>query len=53
MVSLIRIVFLVWTHAIEIERDFLPLIANISFVSINFMLEKVFVRFFVQMNTQK
>ena len=32
------------------RKGFLPLIANILFVSINFMLEKVFVRFFIQMN---
>ena len=36
---------LVCTHAIEIGRGFLPLIANMLFVSINFTLEKAFVRF--------
>ena len=38
--------FLVCTHLIKIGRVFLPLIANILFVSINFTLEKVFVTFF-------
>ena len=35
----------VCTRANEIGRVFLPLIANILFVSINFSLEKDFVRF--------
>ena len=35
----------VCTHAIEIGSVFLPLIANMLFVSINFSLEKVFVKF--------
>ena len=40
-----RIVCLVFMHAIEIGRVFLPLLANMLFVSITFSLEKVFVRF--------
>ena len=40
-----RIVCLACTHAIEIGRIFLPLIANMLFVSIKFSLEKVFVTF--------
>ena len=36
-----RIVCLVCTHAIEIGRGFLPLIANTLFVSINFSLETI------------
>ena len=35
----------VCTHAIEIGRVFLPLIANVLFVSINVSLEKISVRF--------
>ena len=35
----------VCTHAIEIGRVFLPLTANVLFVSINFLLEKVCVKF--------
>ena len=35
----------VCTHEIEIGRVLLPLIANMLFVSKNFSLEKVFVRF--------
>ena len=45
MVPVTRIVFLVRTHAIEIGKAFLPLIENILFVSINFTLWKVFVRY--------
>ena len=46
------IVCFVCTHGIEIGRVFLPLIANMLFVSITFSLEKVFVRFsaFVNFN---
>ena len=40
-----QIVSLVCTHAIEIGRVFLPIIANVLFVSINFSLEKDFVVF--------
>ena len=46
MVNVTRIVFLVCTYAFEIGRVFLPLIANILFVSIYFTVEKAFVRFF-------
>ena len=49
---LIAAVFIVCTHAIKIGRVFLPLIANILFISINFTLKKVSVTFFVQMNVQ-
>ena len=45
-----RIVSLVCMHAIEIGRVFLPLIANMLFVSINFSLEKDFVIFPVFVN---
>ena len=33
------------THAIEIGMVFLPLVANMIFVSINFSLETIFVKF--------
>ena len=45
-----RIGSLVCMHAIEIGRVFLPLIANMLFVSINFSLEKDFVIFPVFVN---
>ena len=45
-----RVVSLVCMHAIEIGRGFLPLIAIMLFVSINFSLEKDFVIFQVFVN---
>ena len=52
-IYLIPVVFLVSTRVIKIGRGFLPLIANILFVSINFTLEKVFVTFFRPNELQK
>ena len=53
-IYLIAVVFLVCTHVIKIGRVlFLPLIANILFVSINFSVERFLWHFFVQMNYQK
>ena len=45
-IYLIAVMFLVCTHVIKLEGFFLPLLADILFVSINFTVDKVFVTFF-------